>query len=105
MRLACASLLLFVSIQAATSQEASFSKKTYTFKTVDGVAIQADVHRAADDKIRPVVVWLHGGALIMGSRTAVPKNLLDLCRAEGYALVSFDYRLAPETKPPRIIED
>ena len=35
-----------------------FSKKTYTFKTVDGVAIQADVHRAADDKIRPVVVWL-----------------------------------------------
>jgi acetyl esterase/lipase len=100
-------MLLFVLLilAPARADEPSFMKKTYTFKTVDGVAVQADVHRADDDKVRPLVVWLHGGALIMGSRTQVPKNLLDLCRAEGYALVSFDYRLAPETKLPGIIED
>jgi acetyl esterase/lipase len=80
-------------------------KKTYTFKTVGDVKIQADVYRADDDVRRPVVVWIHGGALIMGSRTGVPKNLLDLCRSEGYALVSVDYRLAPEVKLPGIIED
>jgi acetyl esterase/lipase len=52
-----------------------------------------------------VLVWLHGGALIVGSRAGVPRQLLDLCRAEGFALVSLDYRLAPEVKLPAIIED
>src|SRR2546430_15295986 len=103
--LAYAPLLLFVSIQAAASEEASFSKKTYTFKTVDGIAIQADVHRLNDDKVRPVVVWLHGGALIMGNRVGVLSQILNLCRKEGYALVSFDYRLAPGGELPDIIHD
>jgi acetyl esterase/lipase len=83
----------------------SFSKKTHIFRRLPGVDIAADVYREGDTRVRPVVVWLHGGALIMGSRTGVPKNLLDLCRSEGYALVSFDYRLAPEVKLPEIIGD
>src|SRR5262245_25375288 len=83
----------------------AFLKKTYTYKTVGEVKIQADVHRADDTRVRPVVVWIHGGALIMGSRTSVPKQLLDLCRTEGYVRISLDYRLAPEVKLPAIIED
>jgi len=55
--------------------------------------------------VRPVVVWIHGGALIMGNKNGVPKNLLDLCRDEGYVLVSIDYRLAPEVKLQGIIND
>src|SRR5207244_13643161 len=39
------------------------------------------------------------------SRTSVPRQLIDLSRKEGYALVSLDYRLAPEVKLPAIIED
>jgi acetyl esterase/lipase len=89
----------------ATADAPAFSKRTYTFKTADKVEIQADVHRHDDRVVRPVLVWLHGGALIMGSRTHVPRNLIELCRAEGFALVSFDYRLAPEVKLPAIIED
>jgi acetyl esterase/lipase len=80
-------------------------KKTYTYKTVGDTKIQADVYRANDTKVRPVVVWIHGGALIMGSRTSVPDRLLKLCRTDGYVLVSLDYRLAPEVKLPAIIED
>lgn len=49
----------------------AFIKKTYTYKTVDDVQIKADVYRPDDTKLRPVVVWLHGGALIMGSRQYV----------------------------------
>jgi acetyl esterase/lipase len=41
----------------------------------------------------------------MGSRAGVPQLLLDLCRHEGFALVSLDYRLAPEVKLPEIIDD
>jgi acetyl esterase/lipase len=94
-----------LSVAPAGAAEPDFLKKTYTYKTVDRIKIQADVYRAADTKVRPVVVWIHGGALIVGNRGGVPKNLLDLCRAEGYVLVSLDYRLAPEVKLPAIIED
>jgi acetyl esterase/lipase len=90
---------------ASRADKPAFVKKTYTYRTVNGTAIEADVHRADDDRVRPVVVWLHGGALIMGSRDSVPKGLLDLCRSEGFALVSFDYRLAPEVKLPEIVAD
>jgi acetyl esterase/lipase len=89
----------------ATQDAPAFQKKTYVFKTVGDTKIQADVYRAADTKVRPVLVWFHGGALIVGGRSGVPKDLLDLCRTEGFALVSFDYRLAPEVKLPAIVED
>src|SRR5579859_5295717 len=90
---------------ASAADPPQLAKKTYTYKTDGDVKIQADVYRTDDEKMRPVVVWIHGGALIMGNRNSVPKNLLDLCRAEGFALVSLDYRLAPEVKVPEIISD
>ncbi|HLW67322.1 MAG TPA: alpha/beta hydrolase [Gemmataceae bacterium] len=98
-------LLILLPIQSAKAAEPAFVKQTYTYKTAGDSRIQADVYRADDAQVRPVLVWLHGGALIMGNRSAVPKNLLDLCRSEGYVLVSFDYRLAPEVKISAIIDD
>ena len=89
----------------AFAQEAAVKKTTYVFKTVGDVKVHADVYRVDDDRVRPVVVWIHGGALIMGNRNSVPKNIKDLCHTEGYALVSIDYRLAPEVKLPEIIAD
>jgi acetyl esterase/lipase len=80
-------------------------KKTYTYKTVDGLPIQADVYRPDDTQARPVVVWIHGGALVTGNRNGVPRQLMDLCKSEGYALVSIDYRLAPEVQLPALIAD
>jgi acetyl esterase/lipase len=87
------------------ADEAAFQKETYTYKTLGNIAIKADVYRRAADVIRPVLVWIHGGALIMGSRTGVPSQLVDLCKNDGFVLVSIDYRLAPEVKLPVIIED
>src|SRR5262249_29534549 len=54
---------------------------------------------------QPVVVWIHGGALINGHRESVPQWLTDGCRENGFVLVSLDYRLAPETQLPEIIRD
>jgi acetyl esterase/lipase len=85
----------------ATAQD---KKMTYTYKQVGDVAIKADVYSAAGDK-RPVVVWIHGGALIMGNREGIPGWLTEACRKNEYVLVSIDYRLAPETQLPLIIED
>lgn len=104
--LALGSLLFLVTMNNARAEKpAEFVKKAHTYKTVGGVKIQADVYRADDTKVRPVLVWIHGGALVTGNRAGVPKNLLDLCRAEGFVLVSIDYRLAPEVKLPDIIAD
>ena len=86
----------------------AFSKNqvhTFTYKTVGELEIKADVHRANDEVIRPVLVWIHGGALINGGRQSVSKPILEIFLEAGYAIVSIDYRLAPETKLPHIIED
>jgi acetyl esterase/lipase len=79
--------------------------KSHVYKTVEGVDIHADVYRGADERVRPVVVWIHGGALINGGRGGVPEQIRGLCREQGYVLFSLDYRLAPETKLPEIIAD
>jgi acetyl esterase/lipase len=102
---AAAGAILLLAPTPAAAEKPAFTKRTYTYKTVDGVKIAADVYRPDDAEVRPVLVWIHGGALIMGSRNGVPPQLMNLCKTEGYALVSLDYRLAPEVKLPAIIED
>jgi len=79
--------------------------RTYTYKRAGDLEIKADVYREDDRKVRPVVVWIHGGALIMGGREGVDKRIKRMFLDAGYAIVSIDYRLAPETKLPAIIED
>ncbi len=78
---------------------------TYVYKRVGNLEIKADVYRLGGEGIRPVVVWIHGGALIMGHREWTDGRLKDMLLDAGYVLVSIDYRLAPETKLPNIIED
>ncbi|MDB5385594.1 MAG: hypothetical protein JWM11_1240 [Planctomycetaceae bacterium] len=80
-------------------------KSTYVYKKVGDVAISADVYRPAGTESRPVVVWIHGGALIVGSRNQVPRNILEMCTQERFVFVSLDYRLAPEVKLPEISND
>jgi acetyl esterase/lipase len=89
----------------AFAQEAKVSKQTFTYKTVPQCAIKADVYQGRGKGPHPVVVWIHGGALIMGSRGGIDHALLNKLLQAGYVVVSMDYRLAPETKLPAIVED
>jgi acetyl esterase/lipase len=79
--------------------------RTYTYKTVGELPIKADVYRLMGDDVRPVVVWIHGGALISGTRNGPNPEQRKRYLDAGFVIVSIDYRLAPETKLKGIIED
>jgi acetyl esterase/lipase len=87
------------------ARDKTFAKKTIVFKTVGDCPIKADVYTTSEDTPRPVIVWIHGGALIMGDRGGIDRKLKERLLQAGYAIVSIDYRLAPETKLPAILED
>jgi acetyl esterase/lipase len=80
-------------------------RETVTFKKVGGCEIKADVYGSSGDRNRPVAVWIHGGALIMGDRRGIDPTLLSRLIESGYTVVSIDYRLAPEAKLPEILTD
>src|SRR6185295_16946909 len=104
----CFALALVLAF-ALTAAADDWTAKTFTYKTIrpEGKELQADVYRPPDEVVRPVVIFIHGGALMMGDRKLNPKagSLPEALLKGGYAVVSIDYRLAPEVKLPAIIED
>ena len=103
-------LLLSACSESAEVPEASPEARevtvtTHTYKTAGTLGIKADVHRPDDGVTRPVLVWIHGGALINGHREGISQRVKDMVIEAGYVLVSIDYRFAPETELPAIIED
>ena len=93
------------SLRSSNAAEAKTVLKTYTYKKAGDLEIKADVHRRDDQTVRPVVVWIHGGALINGHRAGISGRVKQWALNSGYTLVSIDYRLAPETQLPEIIHD
>lgn len=81
------------------------ARDTYVYKEVDGHRIRANLLRGSGDGPRPAILYMHGGALISGNRWMIMGDQSELLTGSGYSLISIDYRLAPETKLPAIIED
>ena len=79
---------------------------TYIYKTVGACPIKVDVHRLATTPTpSAALVYVHGGALIYGSRQGIRAWQLARYLAAGYTVIAIDYRLAPESKLPAISED
>ncbi len=83
----------------------SWEKETFVYKTVEDHDILADVYRYPGKEKQPAIIWIHGGALIFGTRESMSELQLEYYLAAGYTVISIDYRLAPETKLPEIILD
>ncbi|CAH2713088.1 Acetyl esterase [Neobacillus rhizosphaerae] len=79
-------------------------KKTVIYKQDDRFTIKADFYET-NHTHAPVVVYIHGGGLVWGTREDISDEMIKLYTDNGFALFSIDYRLAPETKLPDIIED
>ncbi|MCB9460461.1 MAG: alpha/beta hydrolase [Anaerolineaceae bacterium] len=82
--------------------------QTYVFKKIGGHEIEADlypVEQTEDAQKLPAVVFIHGGGLIMGHRKAILPSHIQAFHEGGFHFVSINYRMAPETKLPDILDD
>lgn len=80
-------------------------RRTYTYKTIGDLQIQADVYRAPGEAIQPAILWIHGGALIWGSRSWLAPVQVDKYVDAGYTVIAIDHRLAPQVKLGEIVGD
>jgi acetyl esterase/lipase len=97
--------LLFSLLSFAQDVRKVPEKVTYIYKKAGDCEIKADVYKLADKERHPAILWIHGGALMFGNRGSIPTDQVEFYQRGGYIIVSIDYRLAPETKLPDIIED
>ena len=66
---------------------------------------RATLYQADGSSPRAVILYLHGGALIYGSRGDLPDTHKNALCGAGYALIAVDYPLCPEARLPQILAD
>jgi acetyl esterase/lipase len=79
-------------------------KKTVIYKEDENFLIKADFY-GTNQENAPVVIYIHGGGLIWGTREEISEEMIKLYTNNGFSLFSIDYRLAPATKLPEILND
>jgi acetyl esterase len=67
--------------------------------------VEARLYRPASDEPLPVLVWLHGGGWVFGSVDIDDVFCRTVANDVGAAVVSVDYRLAPEHPYPAPSDD
>lgn len=63
-----------------------------------------DVYYPEGSEANPVIVNVHGGGYVYGTKEIYKRYCMDLAR-RGFTVVSFNYRLAPKWKFPTPLED
>nr|WP_231980294.1 MULTISPECIES: alpha/beta hydrolase [unclassified Mycobacterium] len=94
-------------IESAPLPEAMPQMDSITETTLPGPAgqIPARIYRPATDSRPPVLVYFHGGGLVMGSNHSFEPLARALASASMATVVAIDYRLAPEAAPPAQFDD
>lgn len=75
-------------------------KQAVQFDPTDPTSL-LDIYRPGNgnDSARPVIVWVHGGGFVSGSRGDIA-NYLKIFSARGFTVVGVDYTIAPEATYP-----
>jgi acetyl esterase len=70
-----------------------------------GAPITIRIYRPTTCSGQPVLVYLHGGGLVMGSNHSFEPLARALAASSGAVVVAVEYRLAPESPPPAQFDD
>ena len=75
--------------------------------TNEGSSAQSlDLYASKEAKNVPLIIWIHGGAFLFGSKEGFPVEPVPLgFLLDGYAIASINYRLSPEAVFPAQLED
>ena len=63
-----------------------------------------DIYRPETEGLYPIIVNVHGGGYVYGSKEVYKRYCMDLAR-RGFVVVNINYRLAPKWKFPAPLED
>lgn len=69
------------------------------------ISLYATLYQNQDVTPRAALLYFHGGGLLCGNRHDLPDYHIETLCDAGYAILAFDYRLAPATKLPEIMDD
>lgn len=94
-----------LSMVQATPAEVGSGPAIRSVVTVDAGGVPARLYRDGDHDAMPVVLHAHGGGWVMGSVDTHDGLCRHLAAASGWAVLSVDYRLAPEDPYPAAVDD
>jgi len=78
--------------------------ETHIFKSTPTTDLAVDIYRTSDQS-QGCLAFLHGGALLLGSRSDLPASVVSLLNKKGWDVASLDYRTALETNLGEILSD
>lgn len=96
---------LSASIAAQTPEYPGITTEDLTVPRPDGGETGIHVLRPDAEGELPVVLWFHGGGQVLGYAAQDDPNLKRMIDEVGCAVVSVEYRLAPEHRAPAGAED
>ncbi|HLS52636.1 MAG TPA: alpha/beta hydrolase, partial [Tissierellaceae bacterium] len=67
--------------------------------------LEASLYKNNSIDSKGIILYFHGGGLVMGSRKDLPRYHIERLTSSGYPILSFDYRLAPEANFDQILSD
>ena len=77
------------------------TKKDIVYATVGGKALALDLYMPPGVTAPPLVVWIHGGRWMNGSKADVPAEFVE----HGIATASVDFRQSTEARFPAMVQD
>lgn len=94
-------------LEAAPPPEAmpEMAAVTETLAPTAAGVVPVRIYCPTTDSGAPVLIYLHGGGLVMGSNRSFEPLARELASAAAAVVVAVDYRLAPEAPPPAQFDD
>jgi acetyl esterase/lipase len=96
---AVASLLLLLPLEA--SAQAPRVRKDLVYATVGGRNLALDLYMPVNATAPPLVVWVHEGRWLNGTKANVPPEFVE----HGIATASVDFRQSTEARFPAMVHD